>query len=73
MRYKQKEQLQQIAEAALELFGAEFLAAIHAGGTTADVVCEWLGILAAIRKAVKPMMRGQRMQLHLFGENGEGI
>lgn len=72
-RPQRRDQLQRIAETALELFGADFTSGIRAGRTTADVVCEWLRVLAAIRKAVEPMMLGGRVQAELFGEHGDGI
>jgi hypothetical protein len=68
---ERRDQLQQIAETALELFGPSFLGGIYAGGTTADVVCRWLRKLAAIRKATGPPRSGQRVCM--FSGRGDGI
>lgn len=72
-RPERLDQLQQIAETAFDLFGESFLGEIRAGGTTADVVCGWLRILVVIRKAMEPLMPGDRLQLHVFGGVGDGI
>jgi hypothetical protein len=73
VRAQRKDQLQEIAETALELFGAGFTGQIRDGGTTASIVCGWLRMLATIRKATEPLASRNREGTYLFQGRGDGI